>query len=283
MPIFAHNIFFNLTQVIMAKEASYTGGAGNKTFLQVGTSHGRLYRPATESEKAEYLRKKEENENYDGYDIAVKSGTTQSGATFFHKIFFRTEKGYIRDLGVKKVDFKDGKSSTYLTMSVVSTENPGQTDVLNIPLYNQQSGLNRLVKQVITVLPNINPEVEYWISSSRKDNDKGGYSLNVWFNYGDNPDDFQSSKSARPFHTYPSPANSSGDIPVAEKVMKMGVEKLDFTKQDEYLYSILEKQIDRWKDYSTESEQPTPQPAPQAAQSDKEPKSFIPEEDDLPF
>ena len=271
----------------MAKEATYTGGGGNRTFLQVGTSHGRLYRPATESEKAEYLRKKEENENYDGYDIAVKSGTTQSGAVFFHKLFFRTEKGHIRDLDVKKVDFKDGKSNTYLTMSVVSTENPGETDVIDIPLYNQQSGLNRLVKQIITILPNIDPEEEYWISSSRKDNDKGGYNLNVWFNYGDNPDDFQSSKSVRSYHTYPSSENPSGDIPVAEKIMKMGTEKLDFAKQDEYLYNILEQQIERWKKYSTKSEstKEAPQSKPEAPKPPvtKEQESFIPEDDDLPF
>lgn len=244
----------------MAKEFN---GNGNLTFLRVNRD-GLLYRGASEQEKS----LSEDELKAKGF-VPVK---LKDGRTVWHKTFSGTEDGYLTYIAIKEKEFKDGKVKQ-LELIIQGEEG---SDMITFPLFKTNGTLNDYVKNLATLLPNLDFSKRINIVPSRKKNDRGYVQQNVFINYPDESGDGNFVSFA---HKY----GKDGDIPPAEKVQGIDGEKYDFTKQDTYLYNILNEQIERFKEYkgttSTPEEQSS-QSEPVTSQADNNLGS---DDDDLPF
>ena len=91
-----------------------------------------------------YLSSKEPKEGW-------KKVETEDGKVFYHKLFHGTDEGHLDFIAVKEVEFSSGKVK-YLTLSVNTGE---YIDNISVPLFKQNGSLNDYVKNLATLLPNL--------------------------------------------------------------------------------------------------------------------------------
>lgn len=224
-----------------------------------------------------YLSSKEEKEGY-------KAVTLKNGNTVYHKTFASTDDGHLDFLGITEKEF-EGKKIKQLVLSIKGeTEN----DNISIDLFKSTGALEDYVKNLATLLPNLDFSKSINIVPSRKKNDRGYADRAFFINYTGAQGDGSFVKFAHKF-------GKDGDIPAAEKKTKVdGTTYYDFSEQDAFLYKILVAEIDRFKAFKgvgkENKEQPAPStPAKPAYQEPSEPSNNPTtgmkeeEHDDLPF
>ncbi|MDC7250720.1 MAG: hypothetical protein PQJ49_12455 [Sphaerochaetaceae bacterium] len=211
----------------MAKEFN---GNDNLTFLRINRD-GLLYRGVNQHEKS--LSEQELK------DKGFKPVKLKDDRVVYHKTFSSTEDGYLSYLAIKEKEFKDGKVK-YLELIIQGQD---ASDMISFPLFKPNGTLSDYIKNLATLLPNLDFSKRINIVPSRKKNDRGYVEQNVFINYPDEQGDANFVKFA---HLY----GENGDIPPAEKVEGLDDKpKYDFTKQDTFLYKILKEQIERFKEF----------------------------------
>lgn len=272
----------------MAQEAT----SGNYLYLGIN-SNGFLYRPANDAEKAEFFAKLGENASYTGGDMALQLVKTTTGE-YLHKVYRRTETGKITKIEKRVKKFDDGKEVTTLDF-YINPDNGAQIEVVRVPVYGQE-GLSRLVKKIITLLPNLDLSRSYCIAPMKgqftKADGTEGTDITIFFNYEENGD----RKALKNAVRYKSSTHPDGEIPAAVKKLKMGKDSWDFSDQDEYLYHLMENELTRLQNELKQNETKTsnnppststtkvqtPPPVQETTNSNAT-NSGIDAEDDLPF
>lgn len=182
-----------------------------------------------------YLSSKEPKEGW-------KKVETEDGKVFYHKLFHGTDEGHLDFIAIKEVEFSTGKVK-YLTFSI----NAGDyIDNISVPLFKQNGALNDYVKNLATLLPNLDFSKKISITPSKKKNDAGFVDNSFFINYNEK-------EFVKFFHKY----GKDGDIPPAEKVAGVGGDKYDFTKQDIFLFDSLKEQIERFKNFKGSATPPS--------------------------
>lgn len=239
----------------MAKEAT---SGGNKTFLNIN------------KDGYFYIKSNEPKEGYE--EITLKEG----GKTY-HKLFKETDDGVVDYIAIEERNFPSGK----VKLVSIAIDSGDGIDKVSFQLFKNKGGLSDYAKGLAVVLPNLDYNRKVNIAASKKRNDRDFLNQFLFFNYIDGEEP-----------KYPSPAHrygKEGDIPSGVKTEVMGAVKWDFSAQDDYLYKILESEIERFKVIKGEKvaeapkvkeavEEPTknPEPATASVATDEEP-------DDLPF
>lgn len=232
---------------------------------------GYLYK---KSDETAYNEAKANNQDF------IQKVTLKDGRVVYHEIFDGgTDDGYLDYLGIKEVEYSDGKQKQ-LVMVVKGDQ---ESDMIMLPLFRSNGALNLYAKHIACILPNMDYSKRINIVPSTKKNDKGYTIQNVFINYVDEKDSF-----VQLAHKY----GDKGDIPSSEIVKAVdGTEKRDFTKQDNYLYNILVEEIKRFKEFkgaNTTPSNPTPVVTTTTVEEPVSSKVLEPipvpvEEDDLPF
>lgn len=178
-----------------------------------------------------YVKSKEPREGYE--EVVLKNG-----ASVYHKTFGSTDDGYISYIGISEKEFPTGK----VKLLEIAIEGDEGSDQVTFDLFKQNGNLTDYVKNIATLLPNIDFSRKINLVPSRKKKD--GYVIrNVFFNYPD-------AKSGDDFVKFAHKYGENGDIPSAEPVTSVdGNVKYDFTKQDTFLYNVLQKEIERFKNF----------------------------------
>jgi len=274
----------------MAEVANNYGGngAGTSTLYLKINSNGKLFHKAGDTDKTIFLQRQAENPGYDGSDIGVAEiVSSQSGAKYYHKQYNCTEYGKISGIDISNAKFDTGEVPM-LRIFIKAAE--GNQECISLPVYNTKgTGLNQIVKGIITILPNIDLSVEYSVSTSKKeyvkDNGQKTYSISAFFNYMNGTErDFVKSAIL-----YKSDKNPDGVIPSPAVVKKFGKEVWDFSEQDEYLNTVLEQQLERIAKELKASTAPSPksnekQSKPVAPKNVETVKGKeLPIDDEMPF
>ena len=223
-----------------------------------------------------YLSSKEEKEGY-------KPVKLKNDRVVYHKTFASTDDGFLDFLGITEKEF-EGKKIKQLVLSIKGeTEN----DNISVDLFKSTGALEDYVKNLATLLPNLDFSKSINIVPSRKKNDRGYADRAFFINYTGEQGDGSFVKFAHKF-------GKDGDIPAAEKKTKVdGTTYYDFTEQDAYLYKILTAEIERFKAFKgiskpTQGEaaqEPVSKPSYQQEEPAQNPTANMKEEehDDLPF
>lgn len=214
--------------------------------------------------------------NKDGY-LYISSKVPQEGykkielkdgRIFYHKTFTSTEDGFIDYLGIVEKDLSEGGKKKEL---VIVVKGKSEADMIQIPLYTTKGNLNGYVKSLASTLPNLDFSREVYFAPSTKLNDRGYVNQSLYINYVG---------TEKEFVQFAHKAGKDGDIPAAKEVTKMGQKAYDFTEQDEYLYNILLKEIERFKAFKGTS---TPEPKKTEPVENPIENNPTEEDDDLPF
>lgn len=265
-----------------------TGSGSTTLYLQIN-SNGRLYHKASAEEEQTFKDRKEENSNYNGSDIGVAEiFNSKTGVTYYHKQYSRTAFGKVVWIDIHNAKF-DGREIPMFRVAIKPEE--GGRECVSAPLYNSTgTGLNQIVKGIITLLPNLDVTADYAIAASRKEYTRAdgtpNYNISVFFNFENESGEQDFIRSAI---SYRSETNPDGEIPPAEKVKKLGKESWDFSKQDEYLLEVLNEQIARIKSEletlypnsggqgASQAQVTTPQsPVSQTSDTAKQKKNVVP-------
>jgi|GEM_PF-4714438 len=198
----------------MPRETNYK----NRVFLKIN-AEGRMY-----------VSSKEPKEGYE--EVKLKDGSLT-----YHKFYSGTEYGKISLFSVVKTD--NGK---YLNLGIDEGE---VVSVISMPIWRTaKSGdkyLNPWVIAVISVMPNIDFQKEYRISTSVKNykgtDNKEHKSHNVWFNYMD----IEGNELFEKF------AISFKEAPAWEKSNDGFSETYDKTKFNAFWSGKLQVELDRFK------------------------------------
>lgn len=197
----------------------------------------------------------------------AKAVVLKDGSTVHHQLFNGgTEEGYLNHIGIREADFPSGK----IKQLVVVVEGETETDMISLPLFRADGHLNGYVKSIACVLPNVDFSRKLVLQPSTQKNDRGFVYQTIYFNY------VNDSRTTIPTaHKY----GEKGDAPPAEEITAVdGSKKMDFTKQDTFLFNVLKKEIERFQEFKGKNNTPevytTESNAPDNALDD--------EEDDLP-
>ena len=266
----------------MAREAG--GRTGNTLFLNVSNSTGYLCRKPTPEEMSNYEKlTSEEKKNSPIKPVETKQGTV------YHYNYLGTDYGYIEDICEEEVKHDNG---VFKVLKIKLRTDSGIEEV-SLSSRVKGGGLTAIFKNIITLLPNIDRNTKYSISTrkseyNKKDGTKG-HNINVFFNYSTpgkvnnagREEDFVRSKL-----TWTSPKTPNGDIPAPEQEDVMGELQWSYKKQDTYLYSEFKK----YRDLILAKELPAPSNNEQATNKVEKPPvapvvsgAGSDEEDDLPF
>lgn len=215
-----------------------------------------------------YIKSNEPKEGYE--EVVLKNGNS-----VFHKTFGSTDDGHLSYIGINEKEFPTGK----VKLLEIAIESDNGTDQITFNLFKKNGNLDDYAKNLATLLPNLDFSERINIVPSRKKKD-GYVQRNVFINYPDQTGDGNFVKFA---HMY----GKDGDIPMAEKIQAVdGSVKYDFTKQDSYLYKILNEQIERFKAFKGTNSTPntdTQTQEQQAPQQQQAPNIEAEDADDLPF
>lgn len=216
-----------------------------------------------------YVKSNEPKEGYE--EIELKNGNKS-----YHKTFGSTDDGLLTYIGISEKEFPSGK----VKLLEVAIEGKNGVDQITFNLFKQNGNLDDYAKNLATLLPNLDFSERINIVPSRKKNDRGYAQRNVFINYPDKDGDSNFVSFA---HKY----GKDGDIPMAEKVTGVdGSIKYDFTKQDSFLYKILNAQIERFKEFkgvNSTPKQETNTETPQGNGQPQAPDLGAENSDDLPF
>lgn len=223
-----------------------------------------------------YIKSDEPKEGYEEVKL-------QNGNSTFHKTFSATEDGKLSYIGITEKEFKSGK----VKLLELVIEGETMSDKLSFELFKQNGGLSSYVKNIATLLPNLDFSERINIVPSRKKNDRGYAEGNLFINYSDRQGEDSYVKFA---HMY----GEKGDIPSGIKVTAVdGSERYDFKDQDTYLYKILLEQIERFKTFKGVNTANENTPKPSAPAKSTTPSTPVEatskieasgeEHDDLPF
>lgn len=221
-----------------------------------------------------YLSSKEPKEGYKKVELRDEK-------VAYHKLFHGTDEGYLDFISIKEAEFQSGKVK-YLTLSVNAGE---YIDNISMPLFKTNGALNDYVKNLATLLPNLDFSRKISINPSKRKNDAGFVDNAFFINYDEK-------EFVKFFHKY----GKDGDVPPAEKVEGVSGDKYDFTKQDKFLYNSLLEQIERFKAFKSGNTTPKDAPSNVEQKSVTNTPKEVPqasaqivggapeeEEDDLPF
>lgn len=234
-----------------------TGNQGTVNYLRINRD-GKLYKKANETDEGRV-------------EIELKDGRK-----VYHHLFSGSEDGYLAYLGIVKKSFDSGEVEE-LTM-VIKGET--ETDSISVPMYRADGGLNGYVKHMACVLPNMDfSEKVCFVPSTQKD--PNNYTKqSIFINYVD-----KDKEIVQLAHKY----GEKYDIPGAEKTTALnGTIKSDFKKQDEYLYAILIKEIERFTEFKGNNSTPKVEAQVTITEPVTETKTTVVKkvdesDDDLPF
>lgn len=223
-----------------------------------------------------YLGSKVEKEGY-------KPVKLQNDRIVYHKTFASTDDGYLDYLGITEKEF-DGKKIKQLVLTIKGEK---ESDSISVDLFKSNGAMEDYVKNLATLLPNLDFSKSINIVPSRKKNDRGYVDRAFFINYTGEQGDGSFVKFAHKF-------GKEGNIPPAEKKTKVdGTVSYDFTEQDTYLYNILTAEIERFKAFKgvnsnqakPKVEEPQQENIPLTSAPSANPTDSMKEEehDDLPF
>lgn len=208
-----------------------------------------------------YIASKTPKEGYKEVEL-------KDGRKTYHKTFTATEDGLIDYIGITEKEFTTGVKTKVFAIVIKGKE---ESDMVQFRLHTEKGNLNGYVKSLASVLPNVDFSRELYIAPSTKRNDRGYVNPSLFINYVG---------TEKEFVQFAHKAGKDGDIPAAKEVVKMGQKTYDFTEQDEYLYNILLKEIERFKAFKGTS---TPEPKKTEPVENPIENNPLEEDDDLPF
>lgn len=199
----------------------------------------------------------------------------KDGKHTYHKTFGSTDDGLLSYIGINEKEFGGSK----VKLLELAIEGESGVDQITFNLFKQNGNMDDYAKNLATLLPNLDFSEKINIVPSRKKNDRGYAQRNVFINYPNKEGDAN-------FVTFAHKYGKDGDIPMADPTTAVdGSIKYDFTKQDTYLFNILNTQIERFKAFkgvnSTPNDTTQPETASQPQQS--APDLQAENHDDLPF
>ena len=193
------------------------------TFLQINRD-GYLYESSKEPKE-------------DFKEIVMKDDKGNVIRKVYHKTYKETDDGYFSYIGIREAEFKTGKVK-YLRFSIKSDE--GQ-DVISIPLYTQRGSLSDYAKSLAILLPNVDFSHKVSVKPNTQKNDRD-YTIKNFF-----IKDLDTDSYVKHAHKY----GKDGDIPNCVKKESAGKVVWDCSEQDDYLYNILLKEIERFKQFKS--------------------------------
>lgn len=191
--------------------------------------------------------------NKDGALSTVKSEPTEgftsfetsTGKTLYEKVFGGTEIGFITKLEIEEKTFPTG--TTKALSFYVTAYDGSAVDKVELPLLSKTNALTDVAKKFIALLPGINFNKMISFSSNKKKNDRGYVDKVIFATYMDS----EASKESQEGIKFSLKFGKDGNVPMGEKVESIDGESVtwDFTNQDKFLYKVLQKEIQRFKDF----------------------------------
>lgn len=214
-----------------------------------------------------YLKEKQPTEGYEEV-------TYGEGKKTYHQYHNRI-KGVPEFFGVKEVNYQ-GRTLRFLELSLKDGDTVNKVSV-NL---KNKGGYTDEAKALISALKNLELGEEVSLSAvknvSEGKNGKTHENLNVYINYLGRKDENDKNPSTGYIHYK--------DIPKPIKKEVAGDTVWDFTPQTEFYYQVFQEIEDRFKNGSSNTEQPKQESAQPKTKTTAE--AFVPaeeEEDDLPF
>lgn len=209
-----------------------------------------------------YQSSKEPKEGYE--EVKLKDGSK-----IYQKLYSETEEGLIDRISIYEATFDSGKVK-YLNISI---GNDGATDVISLPFHTPNKDLSDALKGLITMLPNLDYSHKYVIGSNHNKDERGYVQKRLIFK------DLTTGEYIKAAHKF----GEQGDIPPAVKKTKAsGDVTYDFTEQDNYLFKIFEKELERFRAFKGTSEDNIQESEP-TADKPSSAKLSVDEDDELPF
>lgn len=225
----------------------------NITYLSL-SSDGYMYTKAT---KEEY-----ENQGPDGNIEEVRPLSSDPDRVFYHRIFSKTEEGYISRFRKRETDYGD--------VIEISVQNEDSIDVIQWKMESANGNYRRHTATIATLMPGVDLTRRLTIAFDRKKKKEEWGTGRIWINYVD-----ATGNEDRPELKY----LFGKDVPAPEKITRKGKEETDFQKRDDFLWGLLEKEFDRVSEFAENQlpallgTQSTPSPARQEVSRTPAPES----------
>jgi len=236
--------------------ARKTDGGGSITYLKIN-GNGVLYETS-----------KVPKEGF--IEVSYQDKKTKEEKVTYHCLYNAgTDEGKISYLDIRETPY--GKNLN------ISVKSENGIDAIQVPLFTAKKRLSPYAKNLACLLPNLDfNKVVSLVPSTKKD--QNGYTDKaIFINYVEGDKGFV--KFAHKF-------GDNGDIPKAVKTTAVdGTVEYDFKEQDTFLYNVLAKEVQRFKDFqnSNNSNGSTPDTNVPAETKDVAPQIENDSQDDLPF
>lgn len=211
---------------------------------------------------------KEEKEGYEKHE-------SSKGNVSYRKYYKKGVTGVL-----DSVSLYDGKFGQQISMNIKNGE-----DVYYVPvdLYDQKGQVSTFAESLIKFLPALEKGMDITVGGYNFIPEGEKYSrIGIYFKSGEDK-----VKAALTNSYYKDGELVEGDIPALEWVEKLGKKKpsaVSVEKKDDYLLSVLQKELERltWKNKEEEAPKVEEQKA-ESAPTKKEPAPSSKPNDDLPF